>query len=475
MKEGWEVKKLGEVAYIGLGFTHTPEYVEKGIPFLSVKDISSGEICWEDVKFVSKEEYDSAPKGAKPQKGDIMFCRVGTMGKPVIITTDTPFCTFVSLGYLQLLNNNINNVFVKYWMQSNAFDIQVKANVKGVAIKNLNTGWLKEFTIPIPPMAEQERIVKELDCLSGIIEKKKQQLKELDALAQSIFYEMFGDPVENEKGWEVVEFKQVCNSMTKGPFGSDVKKSLYVEKSNDTYKVYIQANAIEKDLSIGTYYITKEYFENKVYAMQYGGKDGRNAPVHGTFKDSWFTAVGKSTVEDVMKDSPHSFNDKDYGGLCFIAKTGIELESVTFTIVAEKECYVEIFLFGPEIDDNGNPSFWNNTLNTVNSRVQFKDYNVTTVDGTKLIKLTPGVPMTFTVDTLAEEGEMSSYSKEADFGKITDACADDETARRFLLSVLPYRINDGFIGSAYSFKSFEEEALGLRFYNISFDVKKLEA
>ena len=216
MKEGWEIKKLGEIAYIGLGFTHTPEYVESGVPFLSVKDISSGEICWENVKFVSQEEYDSAPKGAKPQKGDIMFCRVGTMGKPVIVTTDTPFCTFVSLGYLHLLNNNISNIYIKYWMQSNAFDIQVKANVKGVAIKNLNTGWLKEFTLPIPPIAEQEKIVAELDCLSGIIEKKKQQLKEYDALAQSIFYEMFGDPVENNKSWETKSLGEIATISSGG-------------------------------------------------------------------------------------------------------------------------------------------------------------------------------------------------------------------------------------------------------------------
>lgn len=210
MKQGWEIKKLGEIAYIGLGFTHTPEYVESGIPFLSVKDISSGKICWETVKYVSQGEYDSAPKGAKPQKGDIMFCRVGTMGKPIIVTTDKPFCTFVSLGYLHLLNNKTNNTYVKYWMESSAFDIQVKANVKGVAIKNLNTGWLKDFTIPVPPLPEQEKIVSELDCLSGIIEKKRQQLKELDALAQSIFYEMFGNPVDNERGWEVKKLGEVA-------------------------------------------------------------------------------------------------------------------------------------------------------------------------------------------------------------------------------------------------------------------------
>lgn len=61
---------------------------------------------------------------------------------------------------------------------------------------------LENLPIPVPPLSEQQQIVEELDLLSGIIEKKKEQLKELDNLAQSIFYEMFGDSVANEKGWE---------------------------------------------------------------------------------------------------------------------------------------------------------------------------------------------------------------------------------------------------------------------------------
>lgn len=68
---------------------------------------------------------------------------------------------------------------------------------------------LKELNIPVPPIAEQDKIVAELDCLSGIIEKKKQQLKELDNLAQSIFYEMFGDPMENDKGWEKMRLDEI--------------------------------------------------------------------------------------------------------------------------------------------------------------------------------------------------------------------------------------------------------------------------
>ena len=69
---------------------------------------------------------------------------------------------------------------------------------------------LKEIKLPIPPLAEQEKIVGELDLLSSVIEKKKAQLEEYDKLAQSFFYDMFGDPVTNEKGWEVKKLGEVC-------------------------------------------------------------------------------------------------------------------------------------------------------------------------------------------------------------------------------------------------------------------------
>ena len=86
---------------------------------------------------------------------------------------------------------------------------------------------LKELVIPIPPLSLQSRIVSELDGIHSIIEKKREQLKELDALAQSIFYDMFGDPIQNEKGWEVKKIKEI--SIVKiGPFGSLLHTSDYI-------------------------------------------------------------------------------------------------------------------------------------------------------------------------------------------------------------------------------------------------------
>lgn len=86
---------------------------------------------------------------------------------------------------------------------------------------------LKEIEIPIPNSETQSRIVAELDLLQSIIDKQKAQLKELDNLAQAIFYDMFGDPVENEKGWEVKKMKDIA--MVKiGPFGSLLHTSDYI-------------------------------------------------------------------------------------------------------------------------------------------------------------------------------------------------------------------------------------------------------
>lgn len=80
---------------------------------------------------------------------------------------------------------------------------------KGAAQRNLDVKAFRQLVIAIPPKSTQLSIVSELDKLNELIQIKKEQLKDYDALAQSIFYEMFGDPVENEKGWKVKQLKDV--------------------------------------------------------------------------------------------------------------------------------------------------------------------------------------------------------------------------------------------------------------------------
>ena len=121
---------------------------------------------------------------------------------------------------------------------------------------------LKELHIPIPPLPIQEKIVAELDCLRGVIEKKKEQLKELDALAHSIFYTMFGDPITNEKGWEVKKLGDSVIEMFLGPFGSALKTDCYVDKNKSYCMIYEQKHAIKKTMELETKYIDKDKFES---------------------------------------------------------------------------------------------------------------------------------------------------------------------------------------------------------------------
>ena len=232
--------KLNELANIYLGVTHTPEYVFEGVPFISVKDISGGKICFDDCKYISKEEYDSLSEGAKPKVGDMLFCRVGTLGKPIIIPEGTPlFGTFVSLGYLRNRNSDRCDLnYLKYWMYSNSFWKQVNANVKGASQVNLNTGWLSKFDIDLPGIAEQRYRISVLDKCKSVIEKREAELAALDNLIKARFVEMFGTLDTPTQAFEKATLKELCNKITDGKHGgckSEVGTERYFVGAREIY------------------------------------------------------------------------------------------------------------------------------------------------------------------------------------------------------------------------------------------------
>lgn len=81
--------------------------------------------------------------------------------------------------------------------------------VKGAIIPKLNQQLLKAINVPIPPREEQERIVAELDKINEVIEECRELLRTLDSLAQSIFYDTFGDPISNPKGWPIRQISEI--------------------------------------------------------------------------------------------------------------------------------------------------------------------------------------------------------------------------------------------------------------------------
>ena len=216
MKQGWEIKKLGEVCKFFRGLTYSKgdevETSNKMVLRSNNVDLETNTLVFDDMKCL-REDFDiDEDKKVKP--GSILICMSNGskqhIGKVAFIkeAIDYAFGGFMGLIYPY---KDYSAKYVYYACTSSAFKHFLAGIGNGIGITNLRFSDLSEFTIPVPPLPEQEKIVSELDCLSGIIEKKRQQLKELDALAQSIFYEMFGDPVTNEKGWEVKKIGDVCN------------------------------------------------------------------------------------------------------------------------------------------------------------------------------------------------------------------------------------------------------------------------
>ena len=119
---------------------------------------------------------------------------------------------------------------------------KIYAMGKGAAQRNLDMASFRKMSIPVPPLDEQQRIVAELDLLTGIIDKQIAQLKELDSLAQSIFYDMFGDPIENEKDWDVKTIKDIGKVVTGNTPSRQIKE--YYDKP---YIEWIKSDNLSND------------------------------------------------------------------------------------------------------------------------------------------------------------------------------------------------------------------------------------
>lgn len=100
--ESWEWVRLGSLMSVISDGTHkTPNYVDHGIPFLSIQNISKGYFDLTRIKYITQEEHERLIQRVKPEKNDILICRIGTLGKAIKCTVNIEFSIFVSLGLLR--------------------------------------------------------------------------------------------------------------------------------------------------------------------------------------------------------------------------------------------------------------------------------------------------------------------------------------------------------------------------------------
>lgn len=153
------------------GAHSTPKYVSNGIPFLSVKDISNGNISFENCKYISEEQHKVLYSRCDPKYGDLLITKVGTTGVPVVVDTNIEFSLFVSVAMLRFDENKIYNKYIKYATLSKLIQSQIDENTRGAANKNWVIKDIKKTIIPIPPLEQQKKIVEKIEKCFELIEQ----------------------------------------------------------------------------------------------------------------------------------------------------------------------------------------------------------------------------------------------------------------------------------------------------------------
>ena len=185
--KGWEWCRFSSL-YLSLtdGTHSTPKYTLAGIPFISVKDISSGIIDFSNTKYISKEEYQKLSDRCHPQKGDLLLSKVGTTGIPALVTTDKEFSLFVSVALIKLTQNKFSNEFLVFMIQSPLVQEQAKENTRGVGNKNWVLSAVSKTLMVVPPLEEQKRIKNRLNLVMPYIERYSSSQDKLDLLNVNI-------------------------------------------------------------------------------------------------------------------------------------------------------------------------------------------------------------------------------------------------------------------------------------------------
>ena len=182
-------------------------------PFLSTGDLNSSTIT-----NLELHTFSEKPSRANQNvsSGDIILARMqGTVKVKVINNEDENI--IVSTGFLVLRpKSNADCKYLFHLLKSSNFQNDKDKLCTGATQKAINNSNFEKLEIPLPPLATQQKIATILDQADAIIQNNRAIVQKYDALTQSLFLDMFGDPVKNDKGWEKKEVINYCSCIVPG-------------------------------------------------------------------------------------------------------------------------------------------------------------------------------------------------------------------------------------------------------------------
>lgn len=176
--ENWVWCRLGEISiHITDGEHVTPQKQKDGRLLLSAKNIRDGFIEYENVDYISEEDFQKSIKRCKPEKNDVLIVSVGgTIGRSTIMNDDVEFAIVRSVALIKPFEKEMAK-YIKYILDSPILQKEINGRSWGTAQPCLYINQIKELTIPLPPLPEQQRIVEKLDELMRMCDELEQSIK----------------------------------------------------------------------------------------------------------------------------------------------------------------------------------------------------------------------------------------------------------------------------------------------------------
>lgn len=287
LPQGWEVKKLGDIAEIQIGKTpsrNNIDFFQGENIWLSIRDLKSKFVSSSSEK-ISNEAISKTNMKVVP-KGTLLMSFKLTLGKTAFAECD--LYTNEAIAAIFIKNKNINKYFLDYVLKFTDLEKYVDNAVKG---KTLNKQKLKQIEIPLPPLKEQERIVGILDESFAKIDESikilEQDLLNLDELMQSALQKAFNPLKDNAKenyklpqGWEWKSLGEIANTSSGGTPSRNKKeywengniKWLKSGELNDGYIDFIEENITEEAIKNSS---AKIFQKGTLLIAMYGATAGK--------------------------------------------------------------------------------------------------------------------------------------------------------------------------------------------------------
>lgn len=253
-EDDWEQRKLGDISDVRDGTHASPKYQVTGHPFVTSKNVKNGFINYDDIQYISDEDFEEINKRSKVDVNDILMGMIGTIGNMALIRTEPNF----AIKNVALIKDTkqVNYLYLYHFLHSPYIEKQLSSGMDGGTQKFVALGNVRNLTILFPSEEEQRKVGNHFEQLDHLITLHQRKCDETKELKKFMLQKMF--PKNGEKNpeirfdgftddWEQRKLKDMCSIITKQTgfdYTTTIKPSLVTKKEEDTYS-FIQNKDFE--------------------------------------------------------------------------------------------------------------------------------------------------------------------------------------------------------------------------------------